>query len=208
LASGEKLLISIGGINLSPKSKAKLPDTSLQEQELQSSSDGADDLQECRGKLIEALNKRNEVKEILDYYDSSDKYSGMNPVLFIFHLPLSLQALQSKAMMDSNSEDFFCLVSDKLLLIGTVCSIEEYPLYYDIRNKIIEMIKEIMAVEEIPPCLSFGGMLYTKEAAKIDNVTGFNCSVKQSDETIYDNLYDFYLDNFLEFECFYKASKI
>jgi hypothetical protein len=67
-----------------------------QQQKGQNSSDDKDP-QKLRVKLIEALNKRNEVKEILDYYDAneSENYSGMNmnPIMFTFHLPLSLQIL-------------------------------------------------------------------------------------------------------------------
>jgi hypothetical protein len=81
-------------------------------------------------------------------------------------------------------------------------------LYYDVRNKIVEIISEITDVVLNPPCLTFGGMLYTKKVSELNDSMKFNCLVKQSDETIYNIFYDFYLDNFIEFEYFYNASKI
>ncbi|MCW4017137.1 MAG: hypothetical protein NWF00_00400 [Candidatus Bathyarchaeota archaeon] len=158
------------------------------------------------------MNKRNEVREIRDYYEenSFNSRSEMNPIMFVFHLPHSIQNLGKTLPGHAKNEDFFCLYDGKLLFISGISPLDKQPWgVFDVRNEVIKIIETAVGeVDRIPPCLTFGGILYTKKAEILDNLAKFNCLVKESDETVYDNLYDFHLDANLEFEIFYDTSKI
>jgi hypothetical protein len=134
----------------------------------------------------------------------------MNPVMFVFHLP---SALQSSKMPDNTKvEDFFCMYSGKLLIIGSVNPLEGYPWgISDVRDRIIELIKTaIPDAVVVPPCLTFGGALYTRRIDSLESIAKFSFSVrevKEQEKSIYELFDDFYLDNYLELENYYSASR-
>jgi len=109
-----------------------------------------------RTNMIEGLNKSSEVHDVSDLYVDLPSEMLYNPIFFRLHLPLSLQKPDYIRSKSDNAliEDFECVYAGDVLFISALCDIDKEPYgAFDVRDRIIKILKKIAKIEVIPPCL-------------------------------------------------------
>jgi len=69
-------------------------------------------IKEFRVQIIDMLNRSGEVKDILDLFKNPPPIIDFNPIMFNFHLPLSLQKAGYRLAPDQAEVENFVIVHD------------------------------------------------------------------------------------------------
>jgi hypothetical protein len=174
----------------------------------------AKELKELRSKIVENLNKNGEIKEIDDLFEKDPPADllEINPIMFVLHLPSSLQEISHQHDESTNVEDFFVVCDGEIMIIATVCKMNEFPSgVLDARNRIYSLLHSIVpSTRLIAPCIAPGGLVFIEKNESIPEamLNQYVIIEHGSNETIADTLYDLYMDLSFELKNFFEASDL
>lgn len=164
-------------------------------------------IQKLRVQIVDMLNKSGEVREIHDMFKEPQSPTiDFNPLVFVMHLPLSLQRLMQEERDRAQTEDFLVVYDARIIMVGAVCSSEERPWgAYDVRDKLLQMMRTLVpSVKMTTPCLTHEAIVFTRESIDVKDSRDIYVKIDSHQEAIdiLRNLYE-YLS--LEILSFYGA---
>jgi len=159
-----------------------------------------------RTKIIEGIMKSGEAQNVSDLYVKVPFGQLFNPIIFTMHIPLSLQnpVYVVSEKINSLTEDFECVFDGNLILIAGLVEVDKLPFgVFDVRDRVMEMLRKIVKVKSIAPCLHARPISFVTENSQIPKnlALGYVETTKTMDlkillRKLYDevgyNLNDFY----------------
>jgi hypothetical protein len=186
IGSSEKLIVFFGCMNIIDLELSKFEETFGKQIEVTIETDRLKAMEiqrarekkekeathDLRVKIVDMLNKSGEIKEISDMFNEPFKepspFTDFNPILFVMHLPLSLQKMSLEERDAAEAEDFIIAYDGEIVMVGAVCSQEKQPWgVYDARDKLLTMLKTLKPeVEMTAPCLTHEGIVFLTNPPK------------------------------------------
>lgn len=164
-------------------------------------------LNKLRSRIVDLLNRSGEVTGISDMFKEAPEFR-LNPIMFVMHLPVSLQKFQAEEPDRAVVEDFLVIYDGTILMVCAACSSEERPMgVYDVRDRFLSMMKSIVhGLEMTPPCLTHKAIVYANQPEEVRKSYPGDIYVKMnSKETFFNALQSLYMRIIDEMESFYEA---
>lgn len=130
-----------------------------------------------RKTIVEGLNKCREVQDVSDLYATTPYFTHFNPITFKMHLPHSLQSHSIKYHIDKAiCEDFDCIYDGNVLYVVAYCDLEKEPSgVYDVKDRVVGILRSIVEVKIIPPCLFANPMTFILADDKTPDKVATSC---------------------------------
>lgn len=213
LADSQKLMVFLGGMNIVGPSLEEI-ETKLEGEKdpLKATEIAEERVKELRVQIVEMLNKSGEVKNILDMFKKTPPFTDFNPIVFVMHLPISLQKHAESLRMEDQAkvEDFFTVYDGKVVMIAATCSLNERIWgAYDIRDKLVAMMKSIVPkLETTPPCLTGEAIVFVNRPKAFSKDSSDIYLPIGREKSIDDVFQHLYLRLHPEIEFFYEACEL
>lgn len=148
--------------------------------------------EEVRIRIINALNQHAEVKNLKNLFKEVSAllvFGKFSPIIFNFRLPLSLQSSRRIRLIAEESsyevEEFKIVYDGQLLMIVAPCSLQERPSgVIDIRDRFVDILKNITSPRMIPPCLTHHAFVLTTSKGKKPETGDVYLQVKEGTSLI------------------------
>ncbi len=159
-----------------------------------------------RRKLVEALNKSGDMKNVTDLFDKPTTVSSFTPIVVSIHIPKALQKYNEYEMPQSERVEDFTIIYDGFLLIVAAECLNLRPTgVFDARDRFEEVLKSVITFETAAPCLTHQAITYFNKGTLISQ--GFNdlCLEKNSSDTLLDITRTLYLGIGYDMRTFYEC---
>jgi len=117
------------------------------------------------------------VHDVSDLYATTPYFTYFNPITFKMHLPYSLQSHSIKEHIDKEiCEDFECIYDGNVLYIVACCDLARQPSgLYDVRDRVVSILRSIKEVKTIAPCLFANPMTFILIDDEIPDKVATSC---------------------------------
>lgn len=126
-------------------------------------------VEELRVQIVDMLDRSGEVKDISDMFKEPPSLIDFNPIMFVMHLPISLQRAHQGEPNGAEVEDFGIVYDGRIVMVSVVCSLEKRPWgVYDVRDRLLKMMKTVVPnFEMTSPCLTHEAIAFVNNPEEV-----------------------------------------